>query len=66
MGKWIDCSEKMPTETSRDSLVVWNGRWKRVADYLVDSKGYFGFYSPHGDKLKGITHYYEIEHVGEM
>lgn len=56
MSEWISVDDALP-ETSHDEIIVWNGRWSRVASYLMTSDKGAAFLTPHGDLIPAVTHW---------
>lgn len=53
---WISVHNQMP-DTSHDDILLYNGRYPRCGKCLADKHGNKAFYSPHDEKLSGITYW---------
>lgn len=53
---WISVRNQMP-DTSHDQILIFNGRYPRCGKCLADKHGNKAFYSPHDEKLSGITYW---------
>lgn len=53
---WVAVSTSMP-KTSHDDILLYNGRYPRCGKCLGDKYGNKAFYSPHDEKLNGITYW---------
>lgn len=56
--KWVKLVEQAPASTNHDKFVVWNGRWRALASWLMTKNG-LCFCDHNGTPLKGVTHWLE-------
>ena len=56
MSEWIKCSDRLPV-TNGEEIVCWNGKWSRVGCYINSLKHGVTFFSPHDERLIGVTHW---------
>jgi hypothetical protein len=59
MSEWISVDERLP-EVSHREIACWNGKWSRVGFFLDSRKHGVSFFSPHDDRLTGITHWHPL------
>lgn len=62
MSTWRKVVDCLPDQTAHDKFVVWNGRWRALASWLMTADGpRFCDYT--GTPIKGVTHWFEHDEV---
>lgn len=58
--QWVVMAERTPSVTAHQEFVVWNGRWRVLASWLMTKNG-LCFCDYMDRPIKGVTHWLQHE-----